>query len=91
MARMTEGTTRLEFEIKRTEDARDKAREAYVNAAEWLARNLTEAANRARDVGGFPSETVLSSSLADDIPRHAAEWRLLGEKLATLRGLAMEE
>lgn len=91
MARITEGSTRLEFEIARTERTREKAREAYVAAVEWLARDLTEAARRARDVGGFPSETVMSSSLVDNIPRHAIEWRLLGEKLATLRGLTMEE
>jgi hypothetical protein len=76
--------TRIEFLIKRATDQQEEAKRKYVEACEWLARNLTDAAGRAK-AGDYVSETVMSSSLVLDISPHATEYRVLGETIGALQ------
>jgi hypothetical protein len=84
-------TETIEYFLRRAETDRDEARHKYIDALEWLARTLTEAANRAKEQGGYVSETVMSTSLVDDIPRFAIEYRCAGERLKALRELLQAE
>lgn len=84
------GIERLSFAINRAERNQENAKAKYIKACEDMARNLTEAAQRAKD-GLYVSETVMSSSLVQDITKLAVEYTCVSDQLSTLRQLVEED
>jgi hypothetical protein len=74
----------LAYEIASTERAITQGTLEYAKACEWLARDLTTAATKAREAVGV-SASVMSSSLVHDITRHAQNIETLAGKLKSLR------
>lgn len=83
-------TTHIEFLVSGVTRNQEKVKQQFIDACEWMARNLTEAAARAKD-GHYVSETVMSSSLVQDIQRYATEYKVLGGTVSALRELLEEE
>lgn len=87
--------TLIRNELARARSAREQARVQYIDAVEWLARNLIEAAAHAKTGVGRPMEarcstTVMTSSLVDTIPALAYAYEHAGEMVKTFENILKE-
>jgi hypothetical protein len=77
-------SARLTYCINKASREAVEAKIRYIRSCRDMARNLTEAAQKAED-GLYVSETVMSSSLVQDIPKLAVQYKAAAENLTMLR------